>query len=444
MAVCVAGLLLALGATSTAQIEPLQASVVAVEITPPIGVPLAGYAARHLSFWNLFKYRKYATYFEPSTSPAIDPIQAKVLYLKKGSKRLVLITEDLIGADKRMRDALVKRLKPLGFADADILLSASHTHSGPGTISLNWVWQIAAADNYQHSIYKGILNKIYDGVVRATQTLEPAALSSYAFTAVDLQKNRREITRPVDPIANVLLVTRPDGSWIGSVINLAIHGTALAATNLHYSADVPGAMQRALEDALHANAPAPDGRRPVVLFVNGAEGDVAPKQEGEAGMAAIGTSFAAQAMASLGSALPVDAEWSVAGAKVSLGRARFNLRACVKGNWFLRILGAPVNWTIATAFPRKTEIRVVRLGDQLLLTWPGEPITSLGLELKAAAATHMPRQTWVMGLTNDHLSYFVDPVEYQSESYEACSSLYGAEGGRKIVQAFTTLLATSR
>jgi hypothetical protein len=149
-------------------------------------------------------------------------------------------------------------------------------------------------------------------------------------------------------------------------------------------------------------------------------------------------------MSFLGSALPVEDTWSVARANVSLGRARFNLRACVKGNWFLRILGAPVNWTIATAFPRKTEIRAVRLGDQLMLTWPGEPITSLGLELKSVAADQMPRQTWIMGLTNDHLSYFVDPAEYQTESYEACSSLYGAEGGRKIVQAFKTLLATSR
>ena len=233
---------------------------------------------------------------------------------------------------------------------------------------------------------------------------------------------------------------RGDGSWIASLTNLAIHATALDARNLLYSADVTGSIQRAFEQALHTNNPAPDGRRPVVLFVNGAEGDVEPSQQGTAGMEEIGMRFARQAIDNLLTAQAVVPDWSVARADVKLGRARFNMRACAQGNVFKRMGGGLMNLFVPTAFPRKTEVWTVRLGDQLMLGWPGEPITSLGLSLKAATSGAMARQTWVLGLTNDHLSYFVDPAEYKTNSYEACSTLYGPEGGNKIIQAFKSLL----
>jgi hypothetical protein len=47
----------------------------------------------------------------------------------------------------------------------------------------------------------------------------------------------------------------------------------------------------------------------------------------------------------------------------------------------------------------------------------------------------------VLGLTNDHLSYFVSTDEYQGDSYEACSSLYGRRGGEKIVEAYRRLVS---
>jgi hypothetical protein len=438
VAATVLALWLGVPGTAASNDDTLRVSAVSVEITPPVGVPLAGYAARRLSIGRVFTNHRYATFFEPSIG-VLDPITARILYLRKGERRLLFIAADLIGSDRRMRAALIRRLAPLGFGEHDVFLSASHTHSGPGAFAANWVWERAAADLYVDAIYQELVTKIANGVRYANLWLEPATLYGYTFKAEDIQVNRSDRPGLFDPWANVLLAQRADGSWIGGLANLAVHGTALTKENLHYSADVIGSMSGAFETALQGAAP----RRPVVLFINGAEGDVAPKENGVYGMQAIGARFATQAIAALPSRTAVPADWSVLHASVPLGRAHFNLRACEPDRAWLRVLASLPNFFIQTGFPRRTDIWAVKLGPHLMLTWPGEPITSLGLELKALGGEAGFGQTWVFGLTNDHLSYFVDPAEYRDtarHSYEACSSLYGPLGGQKIVRAFRTLL----
>jgi hypothetical protein len=146
---------------------------------------------RGISFWKLFSTLEVRDVLRALDDPALDPIHAKVLYLKKGSKRLVLITEDLIGADKRMREQLMQRLSRLGSPTR----TSSFRHlraAGPGTISLNWSGR-SRPPTTTCTRFTDILNKIAKGVEKATETLRAGGLSAYAFTAVDLQKNRRDV-----------------------------------------------------------------------------------------------------------------------------------------------------------------------------------------------------------------------------------------------------------
>lgn len=200
-------------------------------------------------------------------------------------------------------------------------------------------------------------------------------------------------------------------------------------------------MQRALESALKSANGSSSGLSPIVLFVNGAEGDVAPSEVGTAGMASIAAKFAGQAMAASVSTRPVAADWWVWRSDVELGRARVNLHGCKEiPAWSRWVLYLP-NLAIGTAFPRHTQVSLLRLGDEVMMSWPGEPTASLGLTLKQVAADAGVTHAWVLGLTNAHLAYFVDEDEYRETSYEACSSLFGASGGAKIIEAFRTLLA---
>jgi hypothetical protein len=70
----------------------------------------------------------------------------------------------------------------------------------------------------------------------------------------------------MDRQLGLIRLERQDGSLIGLIANYAIHGTCLHGGNKQISGDVPGWVATYVED--RAGAP--------MLFVNGAEGNVAP------------------------------------------------------------------------------------------------------------------------------------------------------------------------
>src|SRR5215470_15642748 len=73
-------------------------------------------------------------------------------------------------------------------------------------------------------------------------------------------------------------------------------------------ADVPGALEHAFEERLAAHND-PSSRVPTVVFINSAEGDVAPAQEGQPALSALGTLFATQADAALSAARLIWPSW---------------------------------------------------------------------------------------------------------------------------------------
>jgi hypothetical protein len=78
-------------------------------------------------------------------------------------------------------------------------------------------------------------------------------------------------------------------------------------------------------------------------------------------------------------------------------------------------------------------LTLIRLGGVLMMTWPGEASTSLGFELNSIAERYGYRRNWVLGLTNDYLSYFTTEHEFLEAAYDSCSSLYTDRGGSRIV-----------
>src|ERR1041384_4929701 len=90
---------------------PLRAGVARVEITPATFTPMYGYANRKCGPAN-------GTH---------DPLFAKVLVLASGDSRMAIVTLDLgsVVAENLRQEVAAKLGIPV------LLLSASHTHSGP-------------------------------------------------------------------------------------------------------------------------------------------------------------------------------------------------------------------------------------------------------------------------------------------------------------------------
>jgi hypothetical protein len=180
----------------------------------------------------------------------------------------------------------------------------------------------------------------------------------------------------------------------------------------------------------------------VCLFLNGAEGDVSPNQFGLAGAAAMGTAIATHALA-----LAPRAAAAASGDPVlasSLEVVRFPARPALRFDKLQGALPAQVAGQVNLAilqnifkavqvemdddwFGRDVPFQAIRIDDAVLLGVPGEPLTAVGLDLKARARALGFARPVVVGLANDHVGYIADPIEYDLGGYEAMMTFFGRD-----------------
>ena len=410
--------------------------IAAQDITPSVQdqIPLGGYGGekRRVFPFSLLSQKPYIRGFRVAQG-TLDPIRSKVMYIKNGDRKLLLVSLDLIGVTKDMHKDLVEKLKADGFSSSELIISGTHTHSGPGALSPNTFWQAVAMDRFQRPFYNKFLAQVVETVHQAMAHSEIAELHTLSFDTVNLQNNRRGGDRPLYPRANLLLAKSISGAWMGGMVNFAVHGTWLGEDNLKFSSDVPGAIERSLSELLQEqNGYVRTLSNSDFIFINGAEGDVSPKLEYHE----LGIEFAKQAREQWDNIKPLIAsEWTVKQQEIDLGSPRINLSKCLEKKWIPKKLNIGVQKFISS----KTLISQIRFGNLWFLTWPGEPTTELGMMLMKMAKESGADDAWILGLTNDHLSYFVSEKEFEKGGYEACSNFFGASGGTKIIDAHKKL-----
>lgn len=421
--------------------ENLQVGFAQKDITPVQGVPVGGLGGggRRFAFPTPFSLFKNYFFFKPSEGTR-DPIRAKVMLVQNGDEKLLFISLDIIGVMREIYTDLLSRLKPLGFSEKEVFISATHTHSGPGAIVNNMFWSVAIMDVYRKKVYKPFAEGIIQAVKEAQQNLTEADLYSTSFAAQDLQSNRRNKPGHFDPQANFLYARDKSGFYLGAMVNLPVHGTALDGKNLKFSADVPGSYERALESKLSGmNSLSPRATQPTVLFVNGAEGDVSPIHGGEEALNTQGELFANQALASLQFSRKIQPEWSVHMMDAPLGRPGLYIKECFNSDWSKYIYR---HFYIGLGFSlRKSQpLMALKFDDMMMMSVPGEATTTIGLSMKEMAEKIGAKQSWVLGLTNGYVAYFTTPEEFDEGTYESCNSLFGRYGGQRVLGHVETLL----
>jgi hypothetical protein len=282
-----------------------------------------------------------------------------------------------------------------------------------------------------------------DLLARAWQARRPARVGRGQVDVAGVTRNRRAGTSAlvgegdVDPAVRALRVDdAASGEPLAVVVNFAIHGTCLGEESLAFSADVPGAIRRALATSLGCP----------VLFTNAAEGDVAPRPGGEDGLEVVPAKVAPP-VAALVRAIETrpDASLATAEAWRDLGRVILHpgLLADQGEQGVTRALARLVRRAPAGALDPLVTSRFrfagLRLGDLVLLGVPGEPITAVGQRLHEEARA-AGLDAWVLGLTNGHMGYVTTAEEYDQGGYEAWLTLYGRETADDVVDAFREVL----
>jgi neutral ceramidase len=211
----------------------LKAGAATVDITPPIGVDLCGYGAR--------------------TGPSEgihDPLRARALYLNCGGQALI-VTSDLIGLDYASVAAIRESItEATGLSADQIMVSCSHTHSGPATPCLPTLGRVDPD-------YMALLLRKLASVGQMAVEQAAPAWAGHNREPVSVGFNRREKPWPkmgecaaekgtVAAAVDTLTVNSADGPLARLFVHAA-HAVTLGSDNLLISADWPGYAQRFLE-----------------------------------------------------------------------------------------------------------------------------------------------------------------------------------------------------
>ena len=390
----------------------------------PEGTPLAGYGGfpRRAWFPDVLGRHAHAFWFRPAQG-VHDPVRARALALADARVSVMWLSIDLVGMDPGLTAELGERLRRAGLAYSTVIVSASHTHSGPGAYVDSTLFALVALDRPSAEIRTRLLDALERAAREAHQRRAPARVGAGAVELPGLGKSR--IGAPLDPTLGVLKVVTADGRPVALLWNYAIHGTALGKGNFLVSGDLMGDASARIESRLRVPA----------LFVNGAVGDVSPAGRGWRGVASLGERLAQGALGAWDAIRPeADPVLATASHRVSLPAPAVSARACL-GRW----LPGWLRMGLGDALPRHAELLAVGIGGSAWVTIPGELETRLGREIKTAGAARFDR-VFVAGVSNDYLGYLLTPDATVRPSYIACASLYGERGGELMRDGAVALL----
>ena len=424
-ALVAAGLLLAPGGAAPAAAPAgLLAGAASVTVELPDDTPLGGFGGFPRRAWlpDLIGRHPDTFWFRPSTG-VHDPIKVRALVLEAGGVRVLWIAVDLVGMDPTLVSDLRARLDRLGFRYAAVVVAASHTHSGPGAYARSDLFGFLALDRESPRVRGRIFSAMEEAARQAERRKRPATVGTGRSEIAGITDSR--VHEAVDPELGVLKVMGVDKRPVAVVWNYAIHGTALGRENFKLSGDVMGDAAARIEEQLGAPA----------LFVNGAVGDVSPRQRGWDGVASTGKILSGGVLALWPRIAPdPDQRLTATAETAALPSPGLELRNCL-ARWIPR--GTRLG--LRSALPASADVVAVAVGRGAWVAVPGELDTRLGQDIKQAGRRRFA-QTFVAGLANGYQGYFVAPEHFRTPSYISCGSLYGERGGEILRDAAVTAL----
>ncbi len=244
------------------------------DLTPPPGYPMMGYAIAGRFSRGMFN-RLYCT------SLALQDTAGTAL---------IVVATDLWGMPQGFKRRVVQMVQEAGapwLGEEDILMTSIHTHHGPAGYvpdkayalgSLGFAFNPPLFHFLTHRVAQAVLASVND-LQQPRQT--PRTLHFGSASVADVVTNRsipaflrnpREERTSMSDSTVALLVVREGSATIGALAHMSIHPTAIGETGEIYSSDIFGMARDQVSELDSAGRP-----RLIFGFVNGADGDQAPK-----------------------------------------------------------------------------------------------------------------------------------------------------------------------
>ena len=208
-------------------------------------------------------------------------------------KRAVFVSADVGQIFQGVRQQVVERLRARYgnlYSDENVLLSATHTHAGPGGFSHYALYNLTIL-GYDKQNFDAIVDGIYQSIVRAHDNVAPGTLRVASGDLLDASINRSpeaylrnpsteraQFGHDTDKKMTLLRLQGDDGREVGLINWFAVHATSMGNDNLLISGDNKGYASYLFEKVKGTNYTAP--RTFVAAFAQSNEGDVTPNIHG--------------------------------------------------------------------------------------------------------------------------------------------------------------------
>lgn len=443
-------------AVSLVAADEVRAGASQVVISPPLGVALAGY------------------YSERGATAIHDDLFARALVIESGGAKAALVSLDLISTSRHfIEDARREIEQATGIPAAHVMISATHTHTGPILARTSVRYDAQGAQQERAASYMEKLpGLITQSVKQANERLAPVKVSAAIGQVEGLAFNRRFHMRdgsvgwnpgklnpniikpagPTDPQLPVVLFEGARSQPLAVYANFAIHLDTVGGTEI--SADAPGTLAKLLAAATHPEV--------VSVYTTACCGDInhldvsrRTPQKGHEEAARIGTHLAAEVLRSLerlqavkvGAVrvksqlvklpLPAVRADEVEAARAVAERVRKGEMPAPK---FMEQVNAFKVIDVAgrEGKPQEVEVQVVTLGEELAwVSLPGEIFVELGLAIKQNSPF---KQTMIAELANGSIGYIPTRVAYPQGNYEVVSARCAEGSGEMLVDAALLML----
>jgi sugar phosphate isomerase/epimerase len=433
----------------------LTAGIAAINITPPIGYRMSGYFRERLSTGTL------------------NPLHAKAIVLRQGQESAAMVFCDIIGLspDVSLR-ARTQAAEKTGIPSANILIAATHTHTGPlyfGALR-KYLHDLSVArygsDPCEKVDYTSeLVAKLVKVITEANASAKPVRMEAGVAEQPDLSFNRRfhmkngsvrfnpgvlnpdivRVAGPIDTDVGMVFFRGADNINV-ALVNFALHLDTVGGTK--YAADYPFYLEQSLRETY--------GNEFVLLFGTGTCGDInhidVTKKE-RLKTDYIGKTLGQTVKERIGSLKTVSKPALAVRSQIvhaplqsygpeKVAWAHENIKKVGTGK--LSFLKQVEAYKILAVEMRRgktipLEIQVFRLSrDVAVVGLPGEVFVDLGLAIKRASP--FPT-TLVIELCQDAPGYIPTKKAFAEGSYETVNSRIAPGGGEMMADAAIRLTA---
>ncbi|MHC4532473.1 MAG: neutral/alkaline non-lysosomal ceramidase N-terminal domain-containing protein [Planctomycetota bacterium] len=410
------------GMSNTA--HALEVGVATVDITPPLGMPMRGYASR-----------------KELSNGIWDPLYAKSIVLDDGNKRVSFVVLDLISPPpKEVRERIRKKAEK-ELQISTILFLAVHTHAGPDLKpdlpSKEKPWLPTLEKN------------IYEVIKKAASSKSPVTVE-IGYGSADISYDRRVIkpdgtvemlwrnpdrkkNTPVDQTVGVAGFKGTDGKWIAILVHHACHPVIFEGSNLKYSAEFPGFTRKYVEQRLGGTC----------LFLQGACGEINPydrpkesNQDTYSKVKQTGIALGKEVIRIAKSMKPVEGDALTLSTYQHITdlKYRYDLKDEKVKEFYIKQRGEKYFKELVRNRPSviKAETPIVLLGEEIAwVGFPGEFFDDFQIALRNRSPV---LHTFFLGYCNDVFSYFPTIQAASEGGYGASYSTYVEVGaGERLV-----------